>query len=79
MASRENIPLVVITDKFCDWARTFTPNVLALPTDVELFWRSQVALSCVVNLLVNDVIRILGAKVEKRLERLLEGCDSALQ
>jgi DNA-binding MurR/RpiR family transcriptional regulator len=69
-AQRSGIPLVFITDKFCDWARKFTPHVIAAPTEIELFWSSQVALSCVVNLLVNDVIGQLGAGVEKRLDRL---------
>lgn len=69
-ASRQGIPLIFITDKFCDWARKFTPHVIAVPTETELFWSSQVALGCVVNLLVNDVIGQLGTGVEKRLERL---------
>jgi DNA-binding MurR/RpiR family transcriptional regulator len=71
-ASREGIPVVMITDKFCDWIRKFTDHVIAAPTEVELFWSSQVALSCVVNLLVNDVIGTLGTTVEKRLDRLSE-------
>ncbi|QNQ12007.1 MurR/RpiR family transcriptional regulator [Sphingomonas alpina] len=71
-ASREGIPVVMLTDKFCDWIRKFTNDVIAVPTEVELFWSSQVALGCAVNLLVNDVIGMLGTKVEKRLERLSE-------
>ncbi|AZO68030.1 MurR/RpiR family transcriptional regulator [Mesorhizobium sp. M6A.T.Cr.TU.016.01.1.1] len=71
-ASREGIPLVMITDKFCDWIRKFTSHVIAVSTEVELFWSSPVSLSCAVNLLVNDVIGSLGQTVEKRLERLSE-------
>ncbi|MGH6614503.1 MurR/RpiR family transcriptional regulator [Sphingomonas sp.] len=71
-ANREGIPVVMLTDKFCDWIRKFTNDVIAVPTEVELFWSSQVALGCAVNLLVNDVIGMLGTKVEKRLERLSE-------
>lgn len=71
-ANREGVTVVMITDKFCDWIRKFTPHILAVPTEVELFWSSQVALGCAVNLLVNDVIGVLGATVEKRLERLSE-------
>lgn len=71
-ARREGIPVVMITDKFCDWIRKFTNHVIAVSTEVELFWSSSVALSCAVNLLVNDVIRVLGKTVEKRLERLSE-------
>lgn len=71
-ASREGIRVVMITDKFCDWIRKFTDNVIVVPTEVELFWSSQVSVGCAVNLLVNDVIGMLGTKVEKRLERLSE-------
>ena len=66
----DGIPIIMLTDKFCDWIRKFTDHVIAVPTEVELFWSSQVSLSCAVNLLVNDVIGTLGKKVEKRLERL---------
>lgn len=71
-ASHEGIPVVMITDKFCDWIRKFTSHVIAVSTEVELFWSSPVSLSCAVNLLVNDVIGSLGKTVEKRLERLSE-------
>lgn len=71
-ASREGVPVVMLTDKFCDWIRKFTRHVIAVPTEVELFWSSQVSLGCVVNLLVNDVIGELGTRVEARLERLSE-------
>lgn len=71
-ANRAGIPVVMITDKFCEWIRQFTSHVIAVSTEVELFWSSQVSLSCAVNLLVNDVIGTLGATVEKRLERLSE-------
>lgn len=72
MASQAGIPVVMLTDKFCDWIRKFTEHVIAIPTEVELFWSSQVALGCAINLLVNDVIGALGGDVEKRLERLSE-------
>lgn len=71
-ASREGIQVVMITDKFCDWIRKFTPHVIAVQTEVELFWSSQVSLSCAINLLVNDVIGTLGIEASKRLDRLSE-------
>ena len=75
LAARVNqngMPIIMITDKFCDWIRKFSNHVIAVPTEVELFWSSQVALSCAVNLLVNDVIGSLGTNVEKRLDDLSE-------
>ena len=71
-ASREAIPVVMLTDKFCDWIRKFTNHVIAVSTEVELFWSSQVSLGCAVNLLVNDVIGSLGTTVGTRLDRLSE-------
>lgn len=69
-ASQAGIPVIMITDKFCDWIRKFTSHVIAVSTEVELFWNSQVAMSCVANLLFNDVVGALGARVEDRLTRL---------
>lgn len=69
-AHRENITLIVLTDSFCDWAHKFTHHVLSIPTQSGLFWSSPVALVCAVNLLVNSVIKLVGADVEQRLDKL---------
>ena len=69
-ASQHGIPLIVLTDLFCDWAPRFTPHVLAVPTQTGMFWSSPVALVCAVNLMVNSVIKQIGTKVEARLETL---------
>lgn len=71
-ARDEGIPLIVLTDRFCDWALRLTPHVLAVPTQTGMFWSSPVALVCAVNLLVNSVIKAIGERVETRLERLTE-------
>src|SRR3546814_4963933 len=52
-ASEHGIPLIVLTDLFCDWAPRFTPHVIAVPTQTGMFWSSPVALVCAVNLMVN--------------------------
>lgn len=69
-ASKAGIPVIMITDKFCDWIRKYTGHVITVSTEVELFWSSQVSLGCAVNLLVNDVIGELGTVVGPRLEQL---------
>lgn len=69
-ASQHGIPLIVLTDIFCDWAPRFTPHVVAVPTQTGMFWSSPVALVCAVNLMVNGVIKQIGAGVEQRLEKL---------
>lgn len=69
-ASQHGVPLIVLTDKFCDWAPRFTPLVIAVPTQTGMFWSSPVALVCAVNLMVNSVIKAIGPAVEQRLEKL---------
>jgi DNA-binding MurR/RpiR family transcriptional regulator len=69
-ASQHGIPLIVLTDIYCDWAPRFTPHVVTVPTQTGMFWSSPVALVCAVNLMVNGVIKLIGARVEQRLEKL---------
>ena len=69
-AAERRLPLVMITDKHCDWARQFTPHVLAVGTDNGQFWSSPVAMAGVVNQLVNSVIVRSGSVVERRLEQI---------
>ncbi len=66
-ASQENIPTVIIADKHCDWGRKYTPYVLMCERDVGLFWTSPVSMACLINLLLNDVVKELGTIVEDRL------------
>lgn len=69
-AAAMRIPLIMITDKYCDWARRFTTHILAVPTDSGQFWSSSVAMTCLINLLVNAVVARSGTSVEKRLEQI---------
>ena len=66
-ASAQGIPVVIITDKYCDWARKFTNHILAISTDTGLFWNSMIAIVAVTTLLGNGVVAELGTGVEKRL------------
>ena len=42
------------------------------PTNTGLYWHSNAAISVLLNLLVNDVIRRLGSAVPKRIAKVLE-------
>ena len=66
-AYQDNIPIIIIADKHCDWGRKFTPYVLMCERDVGLFWTSPVSMACLINLLLNDVVKELGTAVEDRL------------
>lgn len=69
-ASQEGIPLVVICDTHCSWARDHTEMVLPLRTDSHLFWDSHVPFSCLSTLLLNDLTAHLGDSVSARLEHM---------
>ncbi|MET0535431.1 MAG: MurR/RpiR family transcriptional regulator [Steroidobacter sp.] len=69
-AAQESIPLVIITDKYCDWGRRFTPHVFALPSESGQFWSSSVPMTCFINLLVTSVVARSGKAVEQHLEKM---------
>lgn len=69
-ASQQGIPLIILTDAHCYWASQFTSHVIAVPTQTGLFWSSPVGLTCAVHLLLNGVIKLIGPRVEDRLNRL---------
>lgn len=71
-AQSAGIPTVVLTDKYNDWATRFTKHVVAVSTQSELFWNSEVPLACAANLLANSVVARLGAAVEDRLAKFSE-------
>ncbi len=66
-AAEAGIPLVVICDTHCYWARDYTNLVLPLHTESRLFWDSHVPFSCLSTLLLDDVITHLGSAVSARL------------
>ncbi|WP_380872412.1 RpiR family transcriptional regulator [Sphingomonas sp. DBB INV C78] len=69
-ASQHGIPTVILTDVYCDWASRFTPHVIAVPTQTGMFWSSPVTLVTAVHLLLNNVVKLIGADVEQRLDKL---------
>ncbi len=72
-AAREaRIPLVIICDSHCYWARDFTDLVLSVGTQSHLFWDNQAPFLSLANLLLDAVITELGDAVEPRLSKLRE-------
>jgi DNA-binding MurR/RpiR family transcriptional regulator len=70
MAAAEGVPLVIITDKHCDWGRRYAQHVLAVPSESGQFWSSSVAMTCLINLFVNAIVARSGKSVERHLERV---------
>ncbi|MBL8268570.1 MurR/RpiR family transcriptional regulator [Steroidobacter sp.] len=71
-AAERSIPLIIITDKYCDWGSRYTPHVFALPSEGGHFWSSAVAMNCFINLFVTSVAARSGKSVEKQLEQISE-------
>lgn len=70
VASR-GIPLVILTDSECYWARQLTPHVLMLPIQRERAWHSFIAFSALFNVLLGAVIRARGSDaVYDRIEQI---------
>lgn len=64
------VPLVIITDTQCYWARQVTPHVLMLPIHGNRPWHSFSAFSSLFSLLLNAVIRERGDAVYDRIEQI---------
>ena len=71
-ATAAGIPVTLITDQFCDWAHGSASEVIALPSEINLFWDTNGPMLSFVHLLLNGVIGELGSDVESRLERMSE-------
>lgn len=69
-ASQARVPVAVITDAHCHWARPFTDDVFHVNTEVGLFWDSNAAITSLLNLLTNAVIGHLASSVGRRAKRL---------
>jgi len=71
LARKRGHEVHILADSFCLWAYKTTDRVFSLPTSTGLYWHSTAAMSVLLNLLVNDVIRALGKTVPKRIAGVL--------
>lgn len=75
-ASAAGVPLVVVTDPYCPWARDLTPHILTAEVALGHFWDMNTALASLLNLLVDGVVGVIGAeRVHARLAALSENYD----
>lgn len=66
-ASERNLPLALVTDIWCPWARDYPMDLLQVHTDTGHFWDSLAPLSCLFNLLLSAVVERLGERLGPRL------------
>ncbi|MDQ6647929.1 MAG: MurR/RpiR family transcriptional regulator [Pseudomonadota bacterium] len=59
------IPLVIVTDTQCYWARQLTGNVLMLPLDPNRVWHNFGAVTSLLSLLTSEVTRVQGDMFER--------------
>lgn len=74
VASERGIPMALVTDIWCPWARDYPVDLLQVKTDTGNFWDSLAPLSCLFNLLLSAVVERLGPSLSDRLaqNRLLQ-------
>jgi DNA-binding MurR/RpiR family transcriptional regulator len=72
LAKRRGHEIHILADSYCLWAHKITESVFNLPTSTGLYWHSNAAMSVLLNLLVNDVIRELGKAVPKRIDKVVQ-------
>ncbi|QZN94075.1 MurR/RpiR family transcriptional regulator [Symbiopectobacterium purcellii] len=66
-ANDRQIPLALITDLWCPWARDYPMDLLQVKTDTGHFWDSLAPITCLFNLLLSAVVEQLGDKLSARL------------
>lgn len=66
-AMRRGIPVTLVTDPYCRWARGKVSEIFEVPTDLNHFGDTTSAMASLIGLMLNGVFRELGAQVEERL------------
>lgn len=71
-AQETGMPLIIVTDKFTNWAYDYTDLVLQGETFVETFWDSSASLTVILNLLIDSVAKQRSKTVQERVEAMRE-------
>ena len=67
---RQGLPLIIVTDRFSNWARKYSSLVLSVSTHTGTYWDSSAGLAALLGLLVNDVTARLGSEAKLRFEQM---------
>ncbi|MRS17027.1 MurR/RpiR family transcriptional regulator [Enterobacteriaceae bacterium RIT691] len=67
VATARQLPMALITDIWCPWARDYALDLLQVKTDTGHFWDSLAPVSCLFNLLLSAVVEQLGPALAARL------------
>jgi DNA-binding MurR/RpiR family transcriptional regulator len=69
-AAALGVPVTLVTDAFCDWARGVVSEMLVTPTEFNLFWDSTAQMASLTTLVMNAVSIEIGPTVEARMTRV---------
>ena len=74
VATQRQVPLALVTDIWCPWARDYPVDLLQVKTETGNFWDSLAPVSCLFNLLLSAVVAGSGSELTRRLaeNRLLQ-------
>ncbi len=67
VASQNAVPMALVTDIWCPWARDYAVDLLQVKTDTGNFWDSLAPVSCLFNLLLSSVVEQIGPALSDRL------------
>jgi DNA-binding MurR/RpiR family transcriptional regulator len=71
-AHAAGIPVTLIADPFCTWARGQVSELFVVPTDLNFVWDCTSQMASLVNLMINGVFTELGARVESRMNQIAD-------
>lgn len=66
-ASKRNLPLLLMADFYCTWARDYPIDLLQLKINIQQIWDAWSPLTCLQNLLLSAVVERLGPNLDTRL------------
>lgn len=69
-AAARGVPVTLVTDAYCDWARDVVSDLLVAPTEFNLFWDSTAQMAALISLMMNAVSIEIGPAVEARMTRV---------
>ena len=66
-AKARGVPIILITDTYCDWGRDVATEVFAVPSDLNHFWDATTPMVSLLGLMLNAIFTVLGPEVEARM------------
>lgn len=69
-ARKSGVKVVLLTDEFCPWAKEASDIALVIPGPHGPLWDGSATILAVLDLLLSNIIVVLGDKVHRRVEML---------